>query len=328
MPNPWASPAARLPAASCPSHLPRPLVSPTPATTTSPCTITKWRNGTSVTGSPAANSNGPPTTTSPLTSCAGSNREYAMLDLLSVCASSRSGDGRPGPCPRGRDEIALALIQLERPSSGGFGVGRSPSELQDLRKVEQRVSAIREQVGRLHEPHRFAAERLRLAQVTLAGADLRPHAAPQRLRRNVFASRDPLAHAAELLGLIVAMLGIDRLREHGGGRRQQRPLAHPLELVVAGAQPRLCLGGPAREHLHEGFVVRDGLLHPPQLVEDLVRLADESASGVEATRHRMEQPERVQRHRHGDRAAPDPLADPLAAADRLRDRGRPEDGGG
>ena len=64
------------------------------------------------------------------------------------------------------------------------------------------------------------------------------------LGRDVVLRGGLLAHVADLCRLVVAALGVERLREHRGGAGEQRLLAHLLEPLVAPAQPRL--GGGRR----------------------------------------------------------------------------------
>jgi hypothetical protein len=95
---------------------------------------------------------------------------------------------------------------------------------------------------------------------------------------------------------------------------------------VAAPQPLLGGRGPAGQHLDHGLVVGDRRVHPAELVEQPVALADEPAGLVQLAPHGVQQPERPQGHRGRHRVAAHLAADAVADPDRLGHRGGPEGG--
>ena len=79
---------------------------------------------------------------------------------------------------RGRDEVPLPLIELDRLLNSRIRVGRSLAETEDLGQIEQRVAVGSEQVRLRDEPESLAGEYFRLADPVLPSEDLRAHSSP------------------------------------------------------------------------------------------------------------------------------------------------------
>ena len=152
-------------------------------------------------------------------------------------------------------------------------------------------------------------------------------AAPDDLRDEIVRRRHGAGGRAQLVGLRVPALVVDRLGQHRAGGRQRAALAERPQRLVALAQVRLGEVGAAREQRRPRLVVGDRGLDAAELVADRVRLADQPPGGLGVPAHGVQRGERVEDHGDRHRAAAELIADRLAAADRLVGGHRPVRGG-
>ena len=155
-----------------------------------------------------------------------------------------------------RRAIALALVELERPRAAACASARARRSARPPRGRAARPRGARAGPS----APRAAPPRGRASSACSASPrareEPRPHAAPHDLRDDVLRSAAMRSlSAAQLVGLLGAVLRVDRLGEQRRRGRQQLALAHPLELLVARTQPRLGLvraGRPAARRALRG----------------------------------------------------------------------------
>ena len=135
---------------------------------------------------------------------------------------------------------SLAAVKLERLARRGGRLERPIAQVEDL----ARARATRHP-GR--SARRWARGAPRLRGRAPRRSSWRPRRASSRARtprqiawvEQVLAGRGALGDLAERLGVLIAALLVERLREHRGGGGEQRALAHRPEPVEVGLEPRL-----------------------------------------------------------------------------------------
>ena len=148
--------------------------------------------------------------------------------------------------------------------------------MMDLREIDQSVGAGVEEVGRRADRHRLPRQVFGLVDATLPGDDLRPDSSPDDLREKVISGGELLADLGEALGIVVASLRVDRLREVRGRRRTERPVAHFLQRQVTRAQAPFGGGEIAGQELDDAVDVRNrGVARLPELFEDRIGVGEE-----------------------------------------------------
>jgi hypothetical protein len=88
---------------------------------------------------------------------------------------------------------------------------------------------VEDVVGRRQQLHGLARESLRLVELALGGAHLRPRRPPERLSLDVVLGGERLGLPRQRLGFGEASLCANRLGEQPGNRREQVALAEPRE---------------------------------------------------------------------------------------------------
>src|SRR5688500_8620717 len=100
--------------------------------------------------------------------------------LAGMRASWSVVEQRPGF--DGRRRVALEFVDREASPRRSIRLLRARAGSEHIGEVEHRITAMRQQVGRLQKGDGLARQDLGLLPIPLAGEDLRLHPAPDRLR--------------------------------------------------------------------------------------------------------------------------------------------------
>ena len=228
----------------------------------------------------------------------------------------------------GRDGVSLLCVEIDGLKNGHVRGIWAFGKAEDFGQIKERGAVVGELIGLRDLPNRFADERFSLVDPALTGKDLRTRSPPDHLRHDVLGRGRTLAGRAELVGLAVALERVERPGEVCRGGREQRLLAHLLEPLVGGAHEVLGSREIPRQRLDEDLMERRRRVHPADVVEDRVSLADERACVVELSPHCVESSEGECRHADGDRVGAHLLEDRGARFDRRPHGSRSVERGG
>jgi hypothetical protein len=131
-----------------------------------------------------------------------------------LAARSLSWTGEPfHPLIRasGIDQVALALVEVERLADRGPDLGRPSTVVEHDGQLEQGVGVLVEEVGPGRQRDRRAGQRLGLLELAAGGQDPRPEPLSDHLGGQVLASGRLPARLDEPLRLVGAALGRERL---------------------------------------------------------------------------------------------------------------------
>src|SRR5688572_26322917 len=122
------------------------------------------------------------------------------------------------PRPRGRDEVALLLVEPKGLFQGHGGFATTSGKPEDFGEVRQRRAMRVEEIALRRERHRFTGERLGRAKRSLVCERLYARAAPKKLGMDIVRPCCVLTLPAEPLRLVVAPQCAHRSREVAGVR--------------------------------------------------------------------------------------------------------------
>src|SRR5581483_5311870 len=140
------------------------------------------------------------------------------------------------PHAGGGDHVPLLLERAASLLGRGAGLLGAPGGRQDDRQVLEHTRAELAAVASRHERDRLARQRLRLCVLAARGVDDGQRAARDRLRPDVVRPRVGARLQEVGLGLPVAALPDERLRQEGGDAGPVAALAHRVEQLEPAAK--------------------------------------------------------------------------------------------